>query len=374
MVVVEQDFIDLLRKSKRTLLIEPPYDRSYPPMSLGRVASFLKSHGRFSEFSRSYIPAKWDLICLSSSFSYYYSHVKNMLHQISVFGTGVPIVIGGSITTTLYSKLKADFPDVLLFKGCSKILDSYMMDYSIDYKVEKKWKDFAFVYTSRSCANNCPYCVVKRIEPEYYEIENWKEQFPKGYNRVVIMDNNILSTRESHFESVIRYLVDNKKSVSWGSGIDIKFVNPEKAHMLSMVKYNSHDFKTAFDRIEENGIFQKAIRCLIDNGVPPSYMSAYVLFNFNDTPREATFRAAVPGKIGIKSYPMRYNPLTSIERNVFIGKHWTKNLADEFQKFHFLQGLYRHMDFREYIYDPKSQVKLSSYDFEVFEKDSTKYE
>jgi len=44
--------------------------------------------------------------------------------------------------------------------------------------------------------------------------------------------------------------------------------------------------RLAFDRIEEDGIFQHAINMLKDNGVPRNAIMSYCLFNFMDTPQD----------------------------------------------------------------------------------------
>jgi len=99
--------------------------------------------------------------------------------------------------------------------------------------------------------------------------------------------------------------------------------------------------RVAFDRIEEDGILQDAVKLLIKYGVNPSSILSFVLFNFNDTPQEANYRMIECLKLGIRPYPQQYTPLNCTSRdNVFIGKYWTLNLVRAFRFFWLMAGCY----------------------------------
>ena len=68
------------------------------------------------------------------------------------------IMVGGVYVALMPDRAEKLNPEVLYFKGCSKILDEVQPDYSIDYLTDKKFDNISYIYTSRGCVNRCPYC------------------------------------------------------------------------------------------------------------------------------------------------------------------------------------------------------------------------
>ena len=169
---------------------------------------------------------------------------------------------------------------------------------------------------------------MKIIEPGLWVNKDWKKQINLKLPAVSICDNNFSALPMDHIKDVIYFLKDHRKRVMIESGIDCKFVTKELADVLSEVTYASNNgFRMAFDRIEEDGIFQKAVQTLIDAGIDPGKFQVFVLFNFKDNPKEANYRMNECSKLKVRPYPQRFTPLNKKERdNKFINKYWTPGL------------------------------------------------
>ncbi len=365
----EEELIERIGNSKRVLLIEPLYRRKYMPLGLAKIAAFVRRNGGKAVFRRDYSMCDEDLICVGTLFTYQSKAVLDEIGRIRrSFGKNVPMVVGGIYASLMPDDIKGRFPTVEVFKGYSRILDSYVPDYEIDWGVDKAWDSFSYVFTTRGCPNRCPYCATWRIEDEWVN-PTWKEYILKGKPNVMVYDNNLSAQPRVHVEAVLSFLADEKKGVLFDNGFDIKYIDEDIAGMLGRLRFVGHGMRIAFDRIEEDGMFQEKARLLEKAGVPKNQTEAYVLFNFTDTPKEAEYRMREYIKLGIRPYPQQYIPLNVTDRkSPYIGKYWTKNLLRVFRFFYLMAGFYNKMTFEEYVKEREirsnDRDKLSKEDWE----------
>ena len=335
-VINENKLMVLLKKSKKVLLLEPPYRRSYVPLGLAKIASYIKSNGGSVEYSRGTIPKSFDLICISSVFTNDASIVLTSIKECerSLFTNEIPIVVGG-----IFASLMPDYiqekTKASVFTGYAKELDEYTPDYSIDYQIKGFFKDAMTLFTTRGCPNKCGYCMVWRMEPEFYIEPAWKKNITDVNREVcVVSDNNFLSAPHSHIKDVIETLNKYNKKIIFNNGVDCRLINNENAQLLSSLTYIRSGFRTAFDRMEDDGHYQKAMEKMQKIGFKIKGNSyTYVLFNYVDTPQEAYYRATECWKYGSNPYLMRYRPLDSLNKSEYIGKYWTKNLIRAFSNY-----------------------------------------
>ena len=356
MLLKEKELIELLDTTKNALLIEPKYRRKYIPLGLAKIASYIKNRGGSVTFSRECdIHKDFDAVFITSLFTYDSAKVIDVLNKVyHVYGPNpflekqVPIVLGG-IYASLMTKHAAENTKANIFKGYSKVLDQTPPDYTMDWTLDKPWDKFSFVFTSRGCPNKCGYCAVWRIEPKQWINPTWQDHIDMNKPYVMISDNNLSALDDSHIDNVIKFMVDNKKSVVFDNGFDCKHISSDMAKSLARLKFTRHGMRLAFDRIEEDGIFQDAVEKLKSAGVPKSQIMAYTLFNFNDTPQEADYRMRQCVKLGIRPYPQCYTPLNKTDRKTpYIGKYWTKNLVRVYRFFWLMAGYFNKMTFEEF--------------------------
>jgi len=357
------EIIDKIKESKRVLLIEPPYNRKYLPLGLAKIATMVKQNGGEVIYQRNYKPANEDLICVTSLFTWEINTVLNSLKTVYSYNQFAPVILGGVCATLLHDKIKEAFPQINIFKGYSKELDSCPPDYSINWNMEKEWDNFSFVFTSRGCPNHCGYCAVPRLEPERWINENWKDHIDPSKPLVMISDNNLSAQPLSHLKDVCDFLKLNNKQVVFDNGFDCKHITSDLINILKGVKFYKQGMRMAFDRIEEDGIFQKAVSNLIVGGIPGKSIMAYCLFNFKDTPEEANYRMRECVKLGIHPYPQQYAPVNSDTRD-HIGKYWTKQLLKCFRFYWLMPGIFSKYDFEKWVINNSyPDYKLSDNDW-----------
>ena len=142
---------------------------------------------------------------------------------------------------------------------------------------------------------------------------------------------------------------------------------------LARLKFIRQGMRMAFDRIEEDGIFQDAVKMLQDAGVSPNSMMAYVLFNFNDRPQDAYYRCRECDKLGVRPYPQYYRPLNTLhKKDKFTGKFWSLNLARAFRHYWLMRGIYSKMSFEDYIIKNPDNKKLTAKDIKVWKDNGVK--
>lgn len=355
--------IQMLKEAKKVVLIEPEYRRKYIPLGLAKIATFVKNNGGEVIFKRKYAPENEDLVCVTSLFTYQSEKVLQVLIDIEKLNKSVNVIVGGVYATLMPEDIQSKFPNVNIFKGYSKKLDLCPPDYSIDWGVEDPWNEFSFVFTTRGCPNRCPYCAVSRTEPEQWVNPNWKKHIDLAKPCVMISDNNLSSQPIEHVKEVCNFLIEHKKKVVFDNGFDCKYITPEIAELLSKIKYVGGGLRLAFDRIQDDIVFQKAIKMLLDAGIKKHSIMAYVLFNFTDTPIEAIYRANECVKLGIRPYPQMYTPLNKKDRNeVYLGKHWTKNLAGAFRFFYLMAGCYKKYGFIDWLINKNDKFEITKDD------------
>jgi hypothetical protein len=340
-IIDEIELFEYLDNSKNVLLIEPDYIRQYKPLGLAKIASYIKSKNGKVTYSRTgIIGGDFDLICITTLFTTDSKIVIQTIKecQRNIFLNNTPIIVGG-IFASLMPEFIHENTKVKIFKGYSKKLDCCIPDYSINWQIKKPWDNSMIVFTTRGCPNKCGYCMVWRMEPDFYIQPNWKKSITENnFELAIVSDNNFLAANIEHIEEVVKVLIDKKKKVIFNNAVDVRLLTEEKAELLSKIIYSRNGrpgLRFAFDRMQDDGYYQKACELMIKklnkknlNGIGLSY----VLFNFNDTPQEAYYRSKECWKYKSFPYLMKYRPLNALtKKEKFIGKYWTKNLVRAFE-------------------------------------------
>lgn len=223
-------------------------------------------------------------------------------------------------------------------------IDELIPDYQILNEIEYDYslKNSYFTYATRGCPNNCPFCAVNIIEPEFIHYLPIKKQImgidevygPK--QNLILMDNNVLAS--DNFERIINDILElgfykgakfngKLRYVDFNQGTDANYLTQGKMKLLA--KTAIKPLRIAFDHIEMKDIYISKIRLASDHGL--LYLSNYVLYNYLDTPEDFYKRLRINCELNeelgtqIYSFPMKSIPLDAKDRS-HIGKHWNKKL------------------------------------------------
>lgn len=371
-ILNEPEMLAMLDAADRVLLIEPPYQRKYPPLGLMKIAAYVRERGGKVKYSRGCLGEKCDLIAITSLFTYTQGDVYQAIKQAQELSPGVPVLVGG-VFASLRAKELEKATGAFVFKGFSPALDAVVPDYTLGYKVDDPWNDFAFSFTTRGCPNKCGYCAVPIIEPGLAVIPNWRDSIVDHKKNVMLFDNNPSAAPKGHIEELVDFLVEQDKRVLFDNGFDVKYLTPKIAALLSRLKFTGQGMRIAFDRITDDGAFQEATQVLLDAGIPKAQIMAYVLFNFKDTPQEAHYRMTECRRLGVRPYPQKYLKLNRPSAKVHhVGKHWTPKLLNRFRHYWLMPGIYtKHRDFDAWL---KQQDGIGAADLAAWRADAGKFD
>lgn len=375
------------------LLLEPGYANKYPPIGLMKIAYFHRYiHNDYVRFAKRKLPEdfqnkKWDRVYVTTLFTFEWPKTKAALeYALTLVDEPSKVYTGGILATLMPELISESFPGIknntgLLDKkgtlGLEKeeCIDRLPLDYKIldDIKEEYVYPahDAYFTYMTRGCGMKCAFCAVQTLEPEYYPYISIKDSIKQVDDEfgpkkdLLLMDNNVL--RSPQFDQIIDDIIELgfgkgakfkhpktgrmvPRYVDFNQGLDAFLLNEHKAKRLGELAIRPA--RIAFDHIEDKEKYKEAITLCAKNGI--DHMSNYLLFNGEDfTGKGRSYKADTPEdlyermyismelqeklseeighKVAIFSFPMRYIPLSDLERG-FVGKNWNKKYLRALQR------------------------------------------
>lgn len=197
---------------------------------------------------------KWDRICITSLFTFYWKHTINAINFAKkIIRSSESIYLGGvaaSLIPDLFEKesgLKIgkniivgllDKPGIL--DDNDMIIDDLMPDYSILETIEYRYPlDTGYLgYTTKGCRRGCEFCAVPKLEPEYKDYRPLQPQIQKVGEKheirkdLILMDNNILDS--SKFSEIIHDIL------AMGFTKDAQYIEPNRFEILVTYLLNSN--------------------------------------------------------------------------------------------------------------------------------------
>jgi len=298
---------------------------------------------------------RWDRVYVSSLFTYTWDiTVRTIEYYKDCVEDATNVVVGGVLATLMGDELHAvagarvmpgllDRPGVL-DKGDRTCIDKLMPDYGMLDEVDFEYRprDAYFTSATRGCPNNCAFCAVGQLEPDFVHYLPIKRQVqaverifgPKQH--LVLMDNNVLASES--LERIIGDIEDlgfqrgakhngRNREVDFNQGLDLRYFDEEAASLLSRIAIKP--VRLAFDWLSLRKMFEERVSIAVEHGL--TTIATYVLYNYDDTPADFYQRLHVGVEVGRKhgislsSFPMKYVPLDSKNRR-HVGKHWNRRL------------------------------------------------
>ncbi len=332
---------------KNVLLVEPNYPSKYPPLGLMKISAYHKSRNDAVTFVKGIVEhlpfTKYNIVYVSTLFTFDAVETIKTINYYSERCCNASINVGGIMASLMPEMIKAE-TGIEPHVGILENIDDVAPDYSIadNYAMN----DCSFVFTSRSCPNQCEFCAVQTLEPEATINVNWKKHIDPQRSLIMVHDNNITATPMKHYQSVMLHLMRLGKEVIFDNGFDCRLFTQE--HCTALARVNIGSVRFAFDSMAQDGYVQRAIELCIKNGISASKIMAYVLYNYNDDLNDATYRAREIAKLGARPYAMEYMPLTAASIRGYYHGSWTKDLCKDFAHYINHARMVSVMDFEEW--------------------------
>ena len=218
-------------------------------------------------------------------------------------------------------------------------------DYSILDTVEYDYKpqDAYFLKITKGCIRSCKFCAVPKLEREFgylTDVKNQVRSVDRRYGErqnMVVLDNNILGIdgveeriSEIHDLGFERGAKRNGRErwVDFNQGLDARLIsdNPMLACHLARICLSPVRLAFDFNSAKMEKAYRRAITLLAEQGF--NEFTNYMLFNFNDSPKDLYYRlfvnAELNAKLGVRitGFPMRFIPMSDVKRG-FVSKKWS---------------------------------------------------
>lgn len=154
-------------------------------------------------------------------------------------------------------------------------VDSLMPDYSLYPDC-----DYDLGFTSRGCNRRCYFCIVHKKEGKFHINQHPSEFHDPKHKKIVLMDNNILFDKDWFFE-VTDWILENRMTVDFNQGLDIRLMDREIALRLAKLK-PIRCWHFAFDSMDYCDEVRQGIRILNDAGVNLRNDSNWYVYLHND--------------------------------------------------------------------------------------------
>ena len=303
--------------AKKILLVEPDYYTRFPPLGLLKFTTYFRNKGFKIELVRgckkpSFTPNE---IYVTSLFTYAWKPVHEAVKFYKKLFPKSKIILGGIYASLLPDHAAKSGADVI-YQGIFEEVDTCVPAWDLI----PEW-DGSIIFTSRGCIRNCPFCAVPKIEGKLREIiPSIKPYVYPKHTKIILWDNNILAAK--NWKNIFDELEELNKWVDFNQGLDARLINEEVAQKLAKLKLKF--VRLAYDNKEQRKKLKKAIDHLAEAGIRKRSIIVYTLYNFHDDPEDFKERVTELLNWGVVSYPMRYEPLTSLKKNSYISKKWTR--------------------------------------------------
>lgn len=339
------------------LLVEPKVRSKAPNIALMKWARWcdingheyiyvkgcVKLHSGFTMHVDAYTP---DVILISMIFTYN-SHVyeKTINYYIKKY-PNAKIKVGG-VFPTLYPKwFSVRWDGIEIHRGMCCEIEDISPKYDLDIMYENSNSiydtlDTIILYASRGCTNKCAYCAVPQLEGSMHSFKSIKdtltiarEEMPHARS-VVLYDNNF--TEHEYFDHIVDELVEFGLPIDI-HGLHVQSFTEHHAKRLSELEWKSQSqhgnpyIRFSFDKVKYVDDLERAYKLFLKYKIKAEFF-AYMLFNFMDRPEDFWWRIEQAQRIviehggGMLLFPQRYEPFKSLERNKYIGRHWTEKMV-----------------------------------------------
>lgn len=311
------------------LLVEPDYYTRYPPLGLLKISALHKFKGDSVELVRGQVIPKRppDKIYVTSLFTWAWRPVHKAVHFYKKLYPDAPVSLGGIYASLIPDHAKESGADSV-HKGLIEEAEGLMPD----YELIPEWNG-SILFASRGCVRRCGFCSVPKLEgrPSAFQYSIRHLVYPghiksvnccrkKHHTRIILWDNNILGN--PNWKPLFDELGELGLTTDFNQGLDARLVTKEVAEKI--VKMRMEVIRVAYDYHGIGPYVKRAIEFLKEAGVNPRKIISYTLFNYVDTPQDFFERVRDLISWGAVAYPMRFEPLTALEKNRFVSPKWSR--------------------------------------------------
>ncbi len=179
-------------------------------------------------------------------------------------------------------------------------LPSSIADCDLDYSIYPDCKT-SYIWFSRGCRRNCPFCVVRRKEGKVRAVKPKNLNPDGGY--ITVMDNDLFGSPQ--WGHAVRWLLNTGRAVDIQQGIDIRSITDNQCMWLKDLRHEKQ-IRFAWDRFADRDDIMDGVERLLRH-VKAWRLMCYVLIGFDSSEAEDLIRVCAMQEKGIDPFVMPYN-------------------------------------------------------------------
>lgn len=191
--------------------------------------------------------------------------------------------------------------------------DRIMPDYSL-YGC-----DYAIGRFTRGCPNNCPWCVVPKMDGRKVVHVADLSDFWSGQSVVRLLDDNILANPDEFSRDCEQLSKAGVKAMF--DALDARFINDQTAAALASIKTHKY-IHFAWDGHSQDESVLKSIEILRKHGIKPYRLMFYVLVGFNTTKDYDLYRIYTLRDLGVNPFVMPFDKSDRYQKDL---ARWCNN-------------------------------------------------
>ncbi|MBI5244410.1 MAG: hypothetical protein HY922_12150 [Elusimicrobia bacterium] len=169
--------------------------------------------------------------------------------------------------------------------------------------------NFAMGFLTRGCPRRCGFCIVPRKDGRLRAVADLDSIVPRGWNRLVLLDDNILAYRGA--DELLREMADRRLQVNFNQTLDIRCVTVRNAPFLMNVDSRNYYFTRrmyyfSLNSAAQIGLAKEKLRLL--HGIKPRQMTFVCMYGFNTTLSDDIARFGFLQRHRISPFVQRYQP------------------------------------------------------------------
>ena len=341
------------------LLVEPSINSKAYNIALMKYARWCEENNYEYQYVRGIVEPNIipDKILMSCVFTYYSKKIEKTIDYYLKKFKNTKVLVGGVFPTLnpdWFNKSKWNNVfehKVEVHQFTDPNIENLIPKWNIEVKDEDLFKtetskqkaldrkNSIVMYSSRGCVNKCAYCAVPKLEGDMHSfktitkfLETAKRELPNAKS-IVLYDNNF--TEHAYFHNICDELIESGMPVDI-HGLHVDSFTEDKAKKFSEMvfgaqgKSNSTSYlRFSFDKMKYRDNIHEAVKLVKKYNIKANFF-CYLLYNFVDSPLDFWKRIVYSQEIvndvnePIWLFPQRYEPFAALEKNKFIGKHWTE--------------------------------------------------
>lgn len=322
------------------------------PALFKSIPRYFKRYGIKPEVFEKFLEEKNpDYILITSSMTYWYPSIIDMVKTLKAKFPKIPIILGGTYANLCTNHAKKTTGCDFIFKNNSLKRFFELLNIDFDFKefystlplYENFYQslDYVVFRTSWGCPFSCAFCAIKKLSPPFFrinskEIMNFILKYCNlGIQNFVLYDDAFLY-ENAYAKNILTEIKNKNLDINFHTpnALHIRFIDEELAYLLKSARFINPHFgletlnpklqKLWTDKVNRKDLI-KGVQYLKKGGFKPGEFSVYLLLGYpNQNLRELKEDIKFINSLGARVSLAEFSPTPGTK----IFEEFKKSLVD----------------------------------------------